>query len=376
MRRKKIWSILLVGALTFGTVMQVGASNINDATQKGSELEAQKKAAETEKGNLASELNQILSDMTKTQAEIETKLEEIEKKELELMQAKINENNQYESMKKRIKYMYENGNVQFIEILVESKTIGEFLNNAEYISQISEYDRNMLVEFQKVVKAVEDQEAALQAENEQLQQLQNTLTEKQTTVETLLATKSAEIGNLDAQIGENAKKISELQAAAAAAEAAKQQQAAASGSGSGSGFRPGGGGGSVSSGSGRLAHPCPGSVITSYFGYRDSPTAGATSDHGAVDFGAGMGAPIYASESGTVTTATYSSARGYYVVINHGNGLSTLYQHCSQLYVSVGQSVSRGMNIASVGSTGVSTGPHLHYEVWENGTPVDPLGYL
>ena len=101
-----------------------------------------------------------------------------------------------------------------------------------------------------------------------------------------------------------------------------------------------------------------------------------STNHKVRDYAAATGSPIYAAASGTVTTVGYSNARGNYVVINHGNGLATLYQHCSAIYVSQYQSVSAGQNIAAVGSTGNSTGPHLHFEVHVNGTPVDPRLYL
>ena len=107
-----------------------------------------------------------------------------------------------------------------------------------------------------------------------------------------------------------------------------------------------------------------------------SPGGIGSTNHKGRDYATGAGSPIYAAASGTVTTVSYNVARGNYVVINHGNGLSTLYQHCSATYVSAGQSVSAGQNIAAVGTTGYSTGPHLHFEVWVNGTPVDPRLYL
>ena len=134
-------------------------------------------------------------------------------------------------MKKRIKYMYENGNSQFIEILCESKSIGDFLNNAEYITTISEYDRNMLVEFQEVVKKVEDQEAALKEEYAELETMQNDLIAKQDEVSGLMASKEDEISKLDSELGDTKDKLSQLEAAAAAAQR-KQKEASGGGGGS------------------------------------------------------------------------------------------------------------------------------------------------
>ena len=122
--------------------------------------------------------------------------------------------------------------------------------------------------------------------------------------------------------------------------------------------------------------PCAGGYISSHFGGRNAPTAGASTNHKGVDIAASAGSNIYAADGGTVVTVSYSTARGNYIVVSHGNGMSTLYQHCSAIYASVGQKVSQGDVIAAVGSTGYSTGPHLHFEVWQNGVPVDPENYI
>ena len=118
-------------------------------------------------------------------------------------------------------------------------------------------------------------------------------------------------------------------------------------------------------------------VITSYFGYRDAPTSGASYNHGALDIGNRIGTPIYAADGGTVTYAGWYSGYGYTVEITHNNtGFVTLYAHCNALYVSAGDKVYKGEQIAAMGSTGISTGSHLHFEMRKNGTKVDPLNYL
>lgn len=117
--------------------------------------------------------------------------------------------------------------------------------------------------------------------------------------------------------------------------------------------------------------------ITSGFGPRVHPITGAVRMHNGIDFGASQGTPIAAAEAGTVAVAGWSTGGfGNYVIISHGGGLQTLYAHQSSLAVSAGQSVSRGQTIGYVGSTGMSTGPHLHWEVWQSGTPVNPMNYI
>lgn len=389
---KRIASVLLAGVLTIGMGSQVNlhvqADDLQDAQNKANEQQKALDAAQAEKDSLAQQLDSIVKNMDQTQSDIEKKQEEISQKSDELDAAKVDENNQYESMKLRIQYMYENGNGQFLETLFESKSIAEFLSNAEYITQISEYDRNMLVEFQKIVETVEDQQEELEKENEELEKLQADLQKQQSNLENLISSKSEEIAGLESQLGETNEKIKQLQAAAAeqarlqkeaAAAAAAAAAANSSSSGSGSGNSGSGQGPSYtapSSGSGRLQNPCPAAYISSEFGGRQSPGGIGSTNHKGRDYAAATGTPIYAAAAGTVTTVGYTSARGNYLIINHGGGLSTLYQHCSAIYVSQGQSVSAGTNIAAVGSTGNSTGPHLHFEVHVNNTPVDPRLYL
>lgn len=367
-RRKKALSFLLVLVLCLGMAIQANATEISETQKKAEELEKKKKDAEKEKQSLEKQLESIVSEMEGTKTKIEEKETEISAKEEELIQAKVDENDQYESMKKRIKYMYENGNAQFVEILCESKNIGEFLNNAEYITTISEYDRNMLVEFQAVVKDVEEQEAALQAEYDELETMQNDLITKQDSVTELMESKDAEIEQISSDLGDTKDKLSELQAAAAAAERKQQEK--------NSGYSNNAGA-SVITGNGIFTHPCPGyTYISSEFGYREQPIAGASTNHKGMDFAAPTGTPIYAAASGTVTSASYSGNAGNMIVINHGNGLQTYYMHCNSMYVRAGQTVSKGQNIGAVGSTGNSSGPHLHFQVMQNGTPVNPRNYL
>ena len=356
------------------------------------DLKKEKAAKQSEVSSLQSQLTTLMGKVNTLESELIQTGEDITKAQGDLEVAQEKEKEQYAAMKKRIKYMYENGNTQFIEVLLESKSIGEFLNNAEYIAQISDYDRQMLKEFQQTVQDVDDQKTALETEKAELETLQTQLQDKQNEVSTLISEKADLIGDLETAIGENAAKLQALQEEAARQARVQQEAAAAanrgnsssgsSGGGSSSGGSSSGGGSSspvapiTPSGSGRLSNPCPSAYISSEFGGRTSPGGIGSTNHKGRDYATGTGSPIYAAASGTVTTVSYNVARGNYVVINHGNGLSTLYQHCSATYVSAGQSVSAGQNIAAVGTTGYSTGPHLHFEVWVNGTPVDPRLYL
>lgn len=167
--------------------------------------------------------------MEKTQSKLDAKQAEIKEAEENLVQAKVEENTQYQSMKIRIKYMYENGNMEFIEVLADSENISDFLNKTEYISKLSEYDRDKLKEFQKTVKAVEEQEAALQKEYEELNTLQTDLVNQQTQAQTLLKEKDVQLADLSSQLGSKMETLQKLveeekRRQEEAAEAARQQQ--------------------------------------------------------------------------------------------------------------------------------------------------------
>lgn len=379
--------------------MPVSAASISETQKKGEQLEEQKKAAEAEKSSLDTELNTVIQDLQKAQNDMSAKEDEIETAENELVEAKVTENNQYESMKKRIKYMYENGNVEFIEIILSAEDISDFLNKTEYVTKISEYDREMLVEFQETVKQVQQKEESLQKEYEELSALQTTLSEKRANVETLLADKNIQIANLETEIGENAKVLQQLVAEAQeaerrqreaeearlAAEQAAQQQAMnnhaaqnsqpqgdAGGNTSGGSVPPSSG--NVVSGSGYFTHPCPGMTYqSSYFGEIREFEVGGHKGH---DYAAPTGTPTYAAAAGTVLIANYSTSAGNWVVIQHDNGLVSKYMHHSALTVSAGQHVEKGQQIGYVGSTGQSTGPHLHFQVELNGVAVNPSNYM
>ena len=387
-RTKRILSGGLIFVMSFGMVINVNATTIDEAQQKADALEQQKSTAEAEKNSLNTQLNTILGEMEDAQTKLADKQTEIEEAEEALVQAKVEENTQYQSMKKRIKYMYENGNSQVIELLMESENIGEFLNKAEYISQISEYDRDMLDEFQAVVKEVEAEEAALQTEYEELEVLRDDLLVKQSNLESLLSEKNLQISDLEKQIGDNAALLQDL-IAQAEAERLKQEQAAAAAAAAAQQAAPpqaaqnsgnSGGGSSyvppvidnVVSGNGQFTNPCPAGYVSSTFGYRDFDS----SFHKGLDLAAPEGTPTYAAADGVVLIAGWSDSAGNWIVIDHGNGFVGKYMHHSGLLVSAGQTVTKGQPIGLVGNTGNSFGAHLHFQLELNGAPVDPQAYF
>ena len=206
-RGKKILGALLAFTLCFSMVIPAQADDISDAKKKQQELEQQKNTAEAEKSELSSELDSIVSKMEKTQSDLTAKETEINDAETELVTAKANEDDQYQTMKLRIKYMYENGSNEFLEILIEANSIADLLNKAEYINKISKCDRELLVEYEDTRKDVENRENALKKEYAELESLQDELAGEQANVEKLLADKNIQIDNLTSEISSNADKL-------------------------------------------------------------------------------------------------------------------------------------------------------------------------
>ena len=348
-------------------------SDIKSAEKKIEELENSKSSLQTYISQLDQESNELEQRIQELNQEIENKEEEVEQAKQDLEEAQAVADKQYEDMKKRIQYLYENGTPSILELLLTSESFTDFLNRSTYASQMTRYDREMLDEYIAQKEAIEQKKQELELEEEELNLLADAAEEQKSAVEALIKAKNAEIASYQAQIDSESSNADAYEADLAEQERLldqiEQQIAAAAAAAAQEGDGDGGASG--------FLWPCPSSRrITSGFGLRDQPTAGASTNHKGIDIGAGYGSAIIASAAGRVTTATYSSSAGNYVVISHGNGISTVYMHCSALYVSVGQTVAQGETIAAVGSTGYSTGNHLHFGVIKNGTYVNPLGYV
>ncbi|MDD3401746.1 MAG: peptidoglycan DD-metalloendopeptidase family protein [Hespellia sp.] len=362
-RKRRVLSIVLVMVLSISMGLSANATSISDAEEKAAELEEQKKKAEADKASLTDQINAIAVKASETQEKLNTKAAEIDEAQNKLVEAKLVETKQYDDMKLRIKYMYESGESQFLEILMKSENMADFISNAEYVQEVSSYDRGMLTEYQNTVKKVEAQEVALQSEYDEITVMQEELAAKHDEVQALLDDSNTKLADIESEIGDNAETLEKLKQ-----EAANVAANASSGSGT---FTPGGG--NVVSGNGYFTNPCPSAYISSEFGPRSLD--GRTYHYGR-DYAAGEGTPTYAAAAGTVIMAGWAGTAGNWVVIDHGNGLVTKYMHHSAVCVSAGQSVAKGQQIGRVGNTGHSFGAHLHFQVEKNGSPVDPRGYL
>lgn len=358
-------------------------SNLSAAQAMKKELENAKTALTGDVVELDSQMSEVSNDLLEVQNLLDTKEAELEKTTKELAQAKIDVEKQYEDMKLRIKFMYENGTMSYIQILLSSGSFSELLNKAEYIEQVSEYDRNMLQTYQDNRDKITRLEKDLKDQKEVLEQVKGDVEAKQTEMAGLISDKQTEIEGYESDIQNKEEAIKEYEAmiaeqdstikaleASVAAAKAKRTQMTVSDNSTNAADQPHYGGGA-------FVWPAPSCTrISDDYGYRTHPILGIQKFHSGVDMAAPSGSSILAAADGTVVAATYNATMGNYVMIDHGNGLYTIYMHASALYVSSGQSVSAGSTIAAVGSTGRSTGAHLHFSVRQNGSYVSPWNYL
>ena len=408
MRRSgKFLAAALSVALVLATPLSAQAtkSGLSDAKSKKTALEAEKKKTEQELKNLEglksdttayvkkldSSLESIGNELSKLNDDIDAKEKQIDTTKQELSEAKETEKSQYESMKLRIKYMYEKGDSTYVDLLMEAGSLSELLSKAEYITKISSYDRQKLDEYAATKEKIAEKEKALEGEHAELLTLQDETEAKQASVEKLLAAKQTELRNYETKIASAEGQTSEYAKSIEAQEnqiksieaeikrkeeearkkAEEEKKKAAAANKAAQTYK------TVSLGDISFTWPCPASGrITSGFGSRKSPTKGASSNHQGIDISAPTGTSIVAAAAGEVVIATYSSSAGNYVMISHGGGVYTVYMHASSLLVSQGQSVKKGQTIAKVGSTGYSTGSHLHFGVRVNGSYVNPTKYV
>ncbi len=351
---------------------------INELKESKGDVQEKVNDLNTQLMNISSQITALENQLAQKNQELTEKKDQIEDTKSQLEDAKKQEEQQYADMKVRIQFMYENAQESYFEALFSSESFSDFLNSAEYIIQIQEYDRKKLNEYQDTVEYIENVEKQLEEDYATLEEIKKEVEQEKASVEqekasvaALMKQRETELagieGNIDsaqsdadyyaAEIKAQEEIIAEIKRIEAEKAAAGKQDNPYTG--------------------GVFTWPCPSSTrVTSDYGTRVSPMGGASSNHKGIDIGASGGAAIVAAADGTVTTAAYSSAAGNYVMIDHGGGLYTVYMHASALLVSPGQTVSAGQTIAQVGSTGISTGNHLHFGVSLNGSYVSPWSYL
>ena len=335
-----------------------------------------------------------LEQMELNEQEIALYDQMIEEKAREVDDARALEEQQLERYRTRVRAMEENGNYGFLALVLNAGSLGELLTAMDDIGEIMESDRRLEDEYIAAREHTEEVKAEYEAYKAELEAKQATLRAEQVELQRQIDEATDLINQLLEDIEGNAEELAKLQAAQdeaqkeidqkvaelerqrAEEEERRRQEAAANNPSNGGGGGSSSGGGSVT-GTGSFTWPCPScTYITSRVGYRWHPVSGQWKYHSGLDIGAAYGASIVAADGGTVTIAGVNGGYGNCVMIDHGNGYYTLYGHMSSIAVSVGQSVSKGATIGYVGSTGVSTGPHLHFEIRQGTTILDPENWF
>lgn len=350
-------------------------SSLTDVEKLKKELEQSKNDLTAYVMKLDGQLADIQDKIAKYNDMITEKEKEIEETARDLDEAQARQELQYAAMKKRIQFMYERSDSFYLETLFGSNSIAGIVNRADYIEALSRYDREKLNEYVETRKYVELCKEELETEKQLLDETKLAVEQEEENVNTLIGEKEAQIvsvsgdiANKEAAIKEYEDMIAQENAEIAALEKAVAEEKARLEAENAQARIYNGG---------LFAWPCPGyKRISDEYGNRMHPILGIEKFHNGLDMAASSGTPILAAYDGDVVAADYSGSMGNYIMIDHGSGLYTIYMHCSALYVSKGQTVYKGQNIAAVGSTGRSTGPHLHFSVRLNGNYVSPWNYL
>lgn len=402
-RWKRLFCVVLGFALILGTALKYQttalASELTNDSIKQKEAEINKakeekkalqsgltnvkeikKQLEQSKADLADYVEELDANLVEIQAKIDDlktqiseKEEQIVQKTQELEDAVSVQQAQYEAMKTRIKFMYEKGDSLSIELLFSSESFGDMLNKAEYIEMLSAYDRKMLDEYVAYAEYVALCKEDLEEEKGVLDEAKTAVEEEEASLNELIAAKEQEIYQVTSDIQGKEAAIREYEAdiamqndAIKALEAAVAEERKKLAEEQGRKYD-----------GGVFTWPAPSYTrISDDYGNRMHPTLGIQKFHNGIDMAAPGGSAILAAYDGKVVAADYNSSMGNYIMIDHGDSLYTIYMHASALYVSKGMEVSKGSKIAAVGTTGRSTGNHLHFSVRLNGNYVNPWSYL
>lgn len=359
---------------TFPLVQSAQAQTVDELRQqqqqiedKRSQVSKERKRLENQQTEAEGDLKGIRKNIKMTTAQLKESEKRLQKstqqlRELEVSLVKaeqVYQQRQFASVA-RLRFLQRQQLERGWAVLLQSQNLNEFLDRRRQLKLVYATDRKML--------------EGLKQEADQLDQQRNKVEQKKNEIALLTQQLAAQKSDFESQAQSQEGVIGRLKSDRKALEAAEAQLAQDSQSITQL-IRQKIPGGMAYRGTGQMIFPCAGE-ITSSFGWRTHPILGYQRFHSGLDIGADYGTVIYAADGGTVIFAGWYGGYGNAVIIDHGGGITTLYGHTSELYVQEGQTVQKGQAIAAVGSSGLSTGPHVHFEVRENGDPVDPMAYL
>lgn len=342
------------------------------------ELKQQDVSIQLEK--LDKQLEQKQAELDKANADLDETKKQLEETEKALEQAIKEAEHQQQLLDSRVRAMYMNDQVSILEMILSAQSVSDLIMRVEMAAKITQCDNDLLTQMRKLQDDIAQKKQAIEEQKLHIEQQKQLIVEEKKGIESKRAEKNKLLADLEQQKGSYEKALNEMEAQSKELEAVirklqaeeEARRKAQAQKNSGSSSR----GGSIVA-TGRFTWPVPGySRISSSFGYRVHPVLGVGKLHTGTDIAAPSGANVVAADGGVVIQSGWLGAYGKAVIIDHGNGISTLYGHNSSLLVSAGQEVSQGQVIARVGMTGLATGPHSHFEVRINGTPTNPMQYF
>ena len=353
-------------------------NNASDLSQQKKELQSKISALSDDIANnmkkkelLDSEISVLSSEISNVESQISTYAELITQTEAELLDAQEREAAQYELFCKRVRAMEERGTISYWSVLFKADSFTDLLSRLDFINEIMDSDQKVIQDLQDLQAEIEEKKESLETQKAESEAAKAELVSKKSELNKQREVANALVAQLRASKSEYQEDMDDLSAEAEAVQAqilklSKELAAQLAAQGKPSNAALGG-----------YIWPVSSRRITSTFGGRASPGGIGSTNHKGIDIGGvGYTTEIHAAKAGTVIVSQYSRSYGNYVVVSHGSGNTTLYAHMSSRKVSVGQYVNQGDVLGITGSTGNSTGPHLHFEITENGTRINPLKYL
>lgn len=397
-------ALILISAmfsLNFYTVPVCAASRKQQVVNENKKLEEENEKIQKEIKDLDEKMTKSHETYEKCRSKLLSVQKELKDTQIKLKEAKESKEEQSRIMSKRIKFLYENGNMAYMEVIFEASNFQEFLRRADYVSKISKYDSNMFLKLQTTEDTIRIAQQNLQKDYKTAKVLTEDAKSKKEKLDQAVADKQKKVRAYQKKFRSNKALLAQFEAeeqrqmdmASAEETVSKSNESDVKRSEKTTSTRtqhttkpttkPSSttskkdDTSTTTSNSGHLIWPVPSChSISSGYGYRIHPVTGERKLHAGIDIPCSTGSSVVAAASGTVVDAGYNSYNGNYLKISHGNGLETMYLHCSKLLVSSGARVSGGQTIARSGATGMVSGPHLHFVVKKNGNYVNPQNYL
>ena len=344
-------------------------SEMNAIRQKINEAQRNKTPYVQKKKNIDAQLDKANDKLSSLNMQIASLQSDITAKQKEIENLSEEEDKATKLFKERMRAIYEENSLSYIDILLNSTSISDFFYRMDIIRQISDYDQNVIAQIVNRKEIIEESKKTLESKQNEIESVKAAAETEKAKIQKLNEENQAVLNSINNDISEYEKQLkAEEQEAKRIENQIKALLAQSQKKGSTTSVTPSASG---------FIWPCPASrYVTSPFGNRYHPLTGKYTMHNGIDIGGPNGCDIVASKGGTVIVSEYSSSYGHYIIINHGGGQTTTYAHLSTRLVSVGASVNQGQVIGKEGSTGWSTGPHLHFEVAINGVRYNPLNYV